>query len=135
MRFQEVYEPTGTGTSNLVEAPDDMAGWFRQHPYLDTSEPEPATVGGVEGERFDVSFGDLPRDYSSVCGSDCGDIGRVGSGVPPLFFPEGVKARVIVSEDVEGETVTIASNCLATDFDEFTPEAQKVIDSVEWRGS
>ena len=134
LKFQEIYEPTGTGTSNLVEAPDDMVGWFRQHPYLDTSESEQAMVGGVEGERFDVSLGDLPQDYSGVCGSDCVDIGKVGSGVPPLFFPEGVKARVIVLEDLEGETVTIASNSPATDFDEFTSEAQKVIKTVAWGG-
>lgn len=134
MRFREVHEPTATGGSR-VDAPKDMVGWFQRHPYLRTSTPEPATVGGVEGERFDASFRDLPRDYSGVCGSDCVDIGRVGGNVPPLFFPEGLKARVIVLEDVEGETVTIASNSPAADFDEFAPEAQKVIDSVEWGGS
>ena len=42
--------------------------------------------------------------------------------------------RVIVLEDVQGETVTIGSNSGATEFDEFLPEAQKVLDSVEWRG-
>jgi hypothetical protein len=135
LRFQEVYEPTGTGTPRVVEAPDDMVGWFRQHPYLQTSEPEPATVGGSEGESFDVSLGHLPQDYSGVCGSDCVDIGRVGNGVPPLAFTKGLKARVIVLEAVEGETVTIASNSPATEFDEFAPEAQKVIDSLQWRGS
>ena len=65
---------------------------------------------------------------------DCVDIGRVGNGIPPLAFTKGLKARVIVLEAVEGETVTIASNSPATDFDEFAPEAQKVIDSLQWRG-
>ena len=66
---------------------------------------------------------------------DCVDIGRVGNGIPPLAFTKGLKARVIVLEDVEGETVTIASNSPDTEFDEFAPEAQKVIDSLQWRGS
>jgi hypothetical protein len=131
---QQALRP-GVYRSEEFEPPLSFrVGWFGQHPYLDTSEPEPATVGGVEGERFDVSLGDLPQDYSGVCGSDCVDIGRVGSGVPPLAFAEGLKARVVVLEDVEGETVTIASNSPATEFDRFAPEAEKVIETVEWSG-
>jgi hypothetical protein len=135
LRFQEVYRPTKTGTPKVVGAPKDMLGWFRQHPYLETSTPEPVTVGGIEGERFDLSLGDPPRDYSGACGYGCVDIGRLGSGGSPLAIHESEKARVIVLEDVEGETVTIASNSPATEFDRFAPEAQKVIDTVEWTGS
>ena len=43
--------------------------------------------------------------------------------------------RLIVLEDVKGETVTIGFVSRATEFDEFAPEAQKVIDTVKWRGS
>src|ERR687893_2754197 len=32
---QEVYKPTRT-VSQIVDAPKDMAGWFQQHPYLQT---------------------------------------------------------------------------------------------------
>ena len=135
LRFQEVYEPTRTGKPNVVEAPEDMLGWFRRHPYLKSTQSEPVTVGGVGGERFDLSFGNPPQGYSGVCGYDCVDIGRVDQGGPPLAIHEGEKARVIVLEDVEGETVTIASNSPATEFERFVPEAQKVIDTVEWRGS
>src|SRR5918998_757656 len=45
---QEVYKPTRT-VSQIVDAPKDMVGWFQQHPYLQTSKPEPVTVGGVKG--------------------------------------------------------------------------------------
>jgi hypothetical protein len=135
IKFQEVYEPTKTSTPNVVEAPKDMLGWFRQHPYLETSTPEPVTVAGVEGEWFDLSLGDLPVAYSGVCGSECVDIGKVGSGGPPLAIHEGEKVRVIVLEDMEGGTVIIGSNSSATEFDEFAPEAQKVIDTVKWTGS
>jgi hypothetical protein len=37
--------------------------------------------------------------------------------------------------DVEGETVTISIISPASEFEYFVPEAQKVLDSVEWRGS
>ena len=42
---QEVYKPTKMGMPNVVEAPKDMVGWFQYHPYLQTSKPEPVTVG------------------------------------------------------------------------------------------
>jgi hypothetical protein len=131
VNVQEVYEPTATGTPNVVEAPEDMVGWFRQHPYLQTSKPKPVTVGGDKGIQFDVVVGDLPEDYSSVCGSDCVDLFRSSSGFK-LGLGEDTKERDIVLEDVEGETVVIRFGSLAAEFDEFAPEAQKVIDSVEW---
>src|SRR5215208_6508921 len=74
---QEVYKPTKTGTPNVVEAPEDMVGWFQQHPYLQTDKPGPVTVGGFKGVQFDVVVEDLPEDYSGVCRAGCG----VGSGV------------------------------------------------------
>jgi hypothetical protein len=48
---------------------------------------------------------------------------------------EGVKAGVIVLEDVGGETVTIGFFSPTSEFEEFAPEAQKVLDSVKWTGS
>ena len=39
---------------------------------------------------------------------------------------------LVVLEDVKSETVTIGLGSLASDFDEFLPEAQKVVDSVKW---
>jgi UDP-N-acetylglucosamine transferase subunit ALG13 len=138
VKAQEVYKPTRTGTPNVVDAPEDMVGWFQQHPYLQTDKPEPVTVGGVKGMQFDVVVEDLPEDYSVVC-SGCG----VGSGVGifrlstgyPVAFREADKSRLIVLEDVKGETVTLGFSSPATEFDEFAPEAQKVIDTVKWTGS
>jgi hypothetical protein len=138
VKAQEVYKPTRTGTPNVVDAPEDMVGWFQQHPYLQTDKPEPVTVGGVKGMQFDVVVEDLPEDYSVVC-PGCG----VGSGVGifrlstgfPVAYGEADKSRLIVLEDVKGETVTIGFSSPATEFDEFAPEAQKVIDTVKWTGS
>jgi hypothetical protein len=139
-RVKEVYEPTRMGMPNVVEAPKDSKGWVAwawHHPYLRTSEPEQVEVGGVEGKRIDVVVGDLPEDYRGRCGTNCVDIGRV-EGVPPLkndiFTPEDDKERVTLLA-VEGETVTISITSPASVFDDFVPEAQKVLDSMEWRGS
>jgi hypothetical protein len=129
---QEVYKPTKTGTPNVVEAPEDMVGWFQQHPYLQTDKPEPVTVGGVKGVQFDVVVEDLPEDYYSVCGPECLGLFRLSTGFP-VSLVEGDKVRLIVLEEVKGETVTLGFVSPATEFDEFAPEAQKVIDTVEWR--
>ena len=131
---QEVYKPTKTGAPNAVEAPEDMVGWVRQHPYLQTSKPKPVTVGGVEGERFDVAVGEVPEGYAGACGSDCVDLMR-DSGSSTQQAPKGVKIRTIVLEDVKGETVIIGFAAPVSEFDHFAPEAQKVIDTVKWKGA
>src|SRR5215208_7171752 len=139
-RVEKVYEPVRKGMPNdVVEAPKDPKGWVawgRHHPYLRTSEPEQVEVGGVKGLQVDVVVGDLPN-YRGRCGTDCVDIGRV-EGDPQLkidvFMPEDEKARVTFLE-VEGETVTISIISPASEFEYFMPEGQKVLDSVEWRGS
>ena len=135
---QEIYKPTRT-VSQILDAPKDMVGWFQQHPHLQTSKPEPVTVGGVKGLQFDVVVGDRPQNYIPVCTSmvgnpNCVDLFRLSTGVPILLV-EGDKAGVIVLEDVKGKTVTIGFVSPASEFGEFAPEAQKVLDSVEWRGS
>jgi len=135
---QEVYKPTATGSAIVVDAPKNIAGWLQQHPYLQTSNPEPVTVGGVKGVEFDVVVADLPKGYNPTCSSivgnpNCVDLGRLSTG-DTIFQLEGDKTRVIVLEDVEGETVTIGIFGPASEFEEFVPEAQKVIDTVKWRG-
>jgi len=139
VNVQEVYKPTRTGEPNVVDAPEDMVGWLQQHPYLQTSKPEPVRVGGVKGVQFDVVVGDLPQNYIPTCTSivgnpNCVDLFRLSTG-GPIFQIEGEKVGGIVLEDVEGETVAIGFYSPASEFGEFAPDAQKVLDSVKWTGS
>jgi len=131
---REVYKPTRTSTPN-VDAPKDLVGWYHHHPYLKTSKPEPVTVEGVKGVQFDVVVEDTAEDYGGdLCGSNCVDIARL-SDDSQLWLGEGYKLRLIVFEDMKGGAVTIGFVCPASDFDEFASKAQKVVDSVKWRGS
>jgi mRNA-degrading endonuclease HigB of HigAB toxin-antitoxin module len=91
-------------------------------------------VGGVKGVRFDVVGEDLPEGYRGLCGMYCVDIATFSDG-RVVFQLKGTRTRLIVLKDVEGKTVTVAFISSATEFDEFAPVAQKVIDSVEWRSS
>jgi hypothetical protein len=103
---QEVYKPTETGLPNVVEAPEDMVGWLQHHPYLQTDKPKPITVGGDKGEQFDVVLGDLPEGYFG-----CVWLGLCGPLQVKHRFtgdPRGrYKLRLIVVEDLKGETVTM----------------------------
>jgi len=38
-----VYDPT---CGKNIPAPNDLTGWFQQHPYLEASDPTSVTVGG-----------------------------------------------------------------------------------------
>jgi hypothetical protein len=139
LNAQDVYKPTKTGGANLVDAPKNIDGWLQQHPYLQTSNPEPVTVGGVKGVEFDMVVGDLPKGYNPTCSSivgnpNCVDLVRLSIG-EPIWLLEGDKVGGIVLEDVGGETVSIGFFSPASEFGELAPEAQKVLDSVEWRGS
>jgi hypothetical protein len=130
--IKEVYEP---GTQEVVEAPKDLVRWFEHHPNLKTDEPEPITVGGVKGEQIDVLVEDLPEDVNGECGVECVDIAPLSGGEQGVYFREVNKRRVFVLEAVNGETVTIDFSTPIVLFDEFAPEAQKVVDSVKWGGS
>ena len=132
--IQEVYEYTKNGTTSaVVKAPKDMVGWFQHHPYLDTEKPEPATVGGVKGVQFDwmVSEDALFEEITLFKFTD-GSTGLAG---------KGYKIRTIILEGVKGKTVTISiignptTGNPTTEFDDFLPKAQKVLDSVKWTGS
>ena len=134
---QQVYKPNRTGPPNLVDAPKDMVGWLQQHPYLQTSKPEPVRVGGVKGLQFDVVVGDRPQNYIPVCTSivgnpNCVDLFRLSTG-GPILLVDGDKVSAIVLEDVGGETVGIGFASPTSEFEEFAPERQKVVDTVKWR--
>ncbi len=114
---QEAYKPSSaTGAIEVVEAPEDMVGWFRQHPYLQTDEPKPVTVGGVKGQQLDVVVAEnSPVDEIYTFRYSDGTMGFIG---------KGHKERVIVLEDVKGETVTLGFRSPVTEFDEFAPDSR-----------
>jgi hypothetical protein len=142
VNVQRVYEPSKSGTPIVVHAPKDLVGWLEHHPYLKTSDPEPIRVGGVKGLQLDVAVAkDLPEDYhSGACSSiaepeECVDLFRVSTPHhSPVFVSESSKLHLIVL-DLLGGTVAMGYASRSTDFDEFAPKAQKVVDSVRWGGS
>jgi hypothetical protein len=105
-----------------------LVGWFQHHPYLETSKPEPVTVGGVKGVQFDVVTVNLQnKDYRV-------EIFALSTGGPSeVFYLK--QEHYIVLKDVKGVPVVIYYNDLKDHFDKFVPVAEKVLQSVEWTGT
>ena len=137
LNVTEVYKPSKLidMSGETTPPPADLVGWFEQHPDLQTDKPESVTVGGIKGEQIDVVVGELPKDYpEGLCApSDCVQL-SVGSGGEEWAVEEGNKDRVTVLEDVKGKTVIIDFGSPAAKFDEYWPEAEKVVQSVQWKG-
>jgi hypothetical protein len=120
--------------NKLMPAPKDWVSWFQEHPHLETSEPQPTSVGGVQGRRFSSRVTSLPDDYYS---EDC-----LGMGVPLWPLPkghhwcadEGITDRYIVLDGIENETVIIDAYS-SSGFEKVIPESKEVLDTVEWEGA
>ena len=130
VRVEEVYKP---GTQDAVKVPENLVDWFQDHPYLKVEGLEPITVGGIEGQQFDF-VADVPEGRYSMCGADCVDAFENSDG-SSLVYDEGDKYHAVIL-DVKGETVYIESAAPAANFDKaMGPEAQKVVDTIEWKSS
>jgi hypothetical protein len=137
LNITEVYKPSELidMSGETTPPPADLVGWFEQHPYLQTDKPQPVTVGGIKAKQIDVVVGDLPKDYpEGLCGGiDCVQLSQFNFG--DWAVEEGNKDRVTVLEDVKGQTVIIDFGSPAAEFDEYWPEAEKVVESVQWKGT
>src|SRR5215211_2345532 len=139
LQFANVEEVFKPGTTNVVEAPQDLVGWLQHHPYLKTSKPQPVTVGGLKGEQLEVLVDHLPKDPNGYCEpvpSGCLDIFNLSGGDQIGYFGKNFnERRVIVLGDVKGDTVVVWYAGPPDTFDKFAPKAQKVVESVRWEGS
>jgi hypothetical protein len=133
-KLKGVLKPRGpTGAVEPMPATDQLVEWFQHHPYLKTSEPEPATVGGAKGVQFDVVLANLPENHEGLCGktAHCLDIFALSTGgSSEIYYLK--RDHYIVLEDVKGVSVVIYYSDLKDHFDKFEPVVEKVLRSVEW---
>ena len=132
---REVYDPKSPAKMEAVPEPEDWVAWFRDHPYLDSGKAVSVTVGGVSAARFDVEVSSAPRDYPNFCPTACVPL-RPMSDDGSFAATLGPKSQYTVVE-VGGETVLFGFDAgtpsAAKELEKFLPEAQKVIDTVEWK--
>jgi len=131
INVRSVYESDTKGTTRVVPVPEDLAAWYHRHPYLQAAQPQPITVGGANGVQFEIVAEDLPENYYAECGVGCVDLFPVSSN-SFFYLGERLKGRVIILNDVKGDTVVIQFDSPPAEYYGVLPEAQKVIDSVKW---
>ena len=139
-----VYDPSNPSELKEVPAPkntDEWVSWFQSHPNVDTSEPVPMSVGGASGMRIDVTVTSTPENYpQKFCGEQpcvplypSTETGIESPGIEAILSNEEFKDRFVIV-DFGGETVIIDVVAPTDRFDEFLPKAQKVLDTVAWKG-
>ncbi len=125
------FDPRRASLAKILPAPDNVARWLQEHPYLDTTDPVSIKIDGVTGVRMDMVVSSVPSDYPSDCPRPCIPVFRNSRGLPFAYW-DGNKNRIMVL-DVEGETVVISIESPANEADEFFRKAEKVVRTVEWR--
>jgi hypothetical protein len=133
-----VFDPSSPSEPTKVSAPEtakEWLSWFQRHPNLDTSKPVPVSVGGESGMQIDVTASSTPENYPrDICGrKPCVPLYPT-SGGPIVARPSGTGKDRYVIVDVGGQTVIINVFAPQGKFDTFSPKAQDVLDSVEWKG-
>jgi uncharacterized protein YjbI with pentapeptide repeats len=134
---RHVFDPSNLSEPKEVPAPentDEWVSWFQRHPNIATSKPVPVRVGSASGKQIDVMVTSTPENYpKEICGGQpCVPLYPLSEENGIVDY-EGYKDRFVIV-DVGGETVLIDVGAQADRFDEFLPEAQKVLDTVEWNG-
>jgi uncharacterized protein YjbI with pentapeptide repeats len=129
-----VFDPSSPSEPTKVPAPEnakEWLSWFQRHPNLETSKPVPVSVGGASGMQIDVTASSTLEDYPR---NICGPTPCVRLWGPVSSYPseEGSKDRYIIV-DVGGQTVIINVFAWSGKFEAFSPKAQKVLDTVEWK--
>jgi hypothetical protein len=133
LNAEEVYDPNRSGKLKIAPAPEDMAVWLQENPYLKTEKPTSTSVGGEKGVQFDAIVAGAPK--VPAC-PDCPDLGLFHESAGATWgVNKREKLRFIVVQDVKGQTVTIVVETTPLGFEEFLPKAQKVVDSLKWGGS
>jgi uncharacterized protein YjbI with pentapeptide repeats len=123
-----VFDPSDPSKPKELPAPEnaeEWVSWFQSHPNLDTSKPVPASVGDASGKRIDVTVTSRLENFVPLYPLSDGSIIAV--------YYEGSKDRFVIV-DVGGKTVLIDVFAPPDKFDEFLSKAQKVLDTVEWKG-
>jgi uncharacterized protein YjbI with pentapeptide repeats len=117
----------------VPENADEWASWFQRHPNLETSNSVPVRVGSATGVQIDVTEVSARDTYPQECGDKPCVLLYPTSSESGMIIWEGGKHRFVIV-DVGSETVVIDVAAPEDKFDEFLPQAQKVLDTVQWRG-
>lgn len=107
----QVFPPADGGETpgDAVPGPDDFAGWLADHPHLDTTDPEPVEVMGLEGVAVDVTVKSGQkkryRDCDKLDYEDCVVL-FVGK-IEPVVYGDDARVRYLVLEQPDGKELVV----------------------------
>jgi hypothetical protein len=115
---------------------DELVAWLVGHPELDTSEPEPVSIGGLDGSQVDVAISPGSTSRSPSCESEGVCVDVIAS--PDLNWyagqgPDHPFSRRILLATPEGGTVVLSlypKGPLVGDQAGFHERAELLIDSL-----
>jgi hypothetical protein len=135
-KTRTVVDPSKPSQMKEVPAPQtpqEWISWFEKHPNLNTSKPQPVTVGGTSGLRIHIVTASAPSKYPTECSNEPCVLLYPFSGAGMASYI-GIEDRYIII-DVDGEAVIINVGAPSDKFEEFLLKAQEVLDTVEWKGA
>jgi hypothetical protein len=99
-------DPVGRAPVEIEDCAAAFIAWLAAHPYLDGTEPAPASVGGYVGQQIDVAY-DPPAGHPGGCGEGCLIVARV---VPePAEFDrlamDNLEMDRFIALDVDGDVL------------------------------
>ena len=117
----------------------ELATWLAEHPELDASDPQPVSVGGLEGFEVEIAIAPTSTNSPALCpsGEVCVDL----FAPPHLGFAwrlvtRGDRARMILLATADGAgTVLIALDPydhLGTDPEAFDALVEPLLDSIDF---
>jgi hypothetical protein len=116
-----------------VAAPSDLLTWIRTHPNLAVANPRSASIGGIEGTQVDITaVTPAAKQRCGIGGDDppCVAIAPISDGAP-FIFVEGTVARITVI-DVDGQAIMAVIEDQADTYEQFLPQAERVLQTVEF---
>lgn len=129
---RKVYDSKEPGDQREIAAPetvDEWVAWYRANPHLDFAKLEPVTLGDASGVRFETTVTSAPDKATDDCGVPCVPGYPIGP-TAVVFYLEDQQLNYVLK--VGDETLDINIAAPPDQLEAFLPEAQKVLDTVEW---
>jgi hypothetical protein len=112
---------------------EDLVSWLVDHPGLETTDPEPASVGGLEGVYLELS---LDPAWQTTCSYSQGQpvvpfiVGGGVSSLHHVILP-GFEERLYLLEHAGGN-VAIEVGPEGQDLDQYLEEVMPIIQTLEF---
>lgn len=140
-RYIGIYRNVGVPVACLEEVDldvgltvNELSKWYTSHPGLVTSEPQPTSVGGLEGVVIDVA---LDPSWTEPCGWSGGQpsvgilAGAGPSSLTHVLLPSRNEERLYLLELGDGN-VTVEIGPEGTPLDQFLEDVAPIIESLRF---